>query len=78
MKEEQHRSTYIEECNSTISNTSQAATQGMDGLIDVFFPHDHCQRLDSTKLVIRPEQVCACGLCSRDSGHDANWVSDLV
>jgi hypothetical protein len=55
MKEEQHRSTYIEECNSTISNTSQAASQEMDGLIDAFFPHDHCQRLDSTKLVIRPE-----------------------
>jgi hypothetical protein len=78
VRKEQPCSTYIEECNSTISNTGQAASQGMDVLMDTLLPHDHCQRLDSTKLVIRPEQVCACGLCSCDSGHDGNWVADLV
>jgi hypothetical protein len=70
-KEQERHSTYIVECNTNIANTSQGASR-LDGLMNTLFPHDHCQRFDTTELAIRSEQVITCRLCSCDSGHNGD------
>jgi hypothetical protein len=74
----ERHSTYIVQCNANITNTSQGASQTLDGFMDTLLPHDHCQRFDTTELAIRSEQAIACRLGSSDSGYDGDWVSDLV
>jgi hypothetical protein len=71
------RSAYIVECHSMINN-SPGASQGMEGSMEIFFPNDNRQCFDATELVIRSEELITCRLRSRDSGHDGDWVWDIV